>query len=87
MTSKGNIWLSNSTNNSSISDTFQLIGGIYLTLTMVVSIVLNGLLLLVLIRFEKMRTSLNNVIIVITVFNLFGCIQFPALIYSHFVHK
>ena len=49
-------------------------------------IVSNSLLLLVYIRFDNVRTPINKVICVMTIFNLFGCVQFPLVIYSYFVH-
>ena len=88
MESKNKTWISNNlTRISSFNDTVQFIGGIYLMIIMVLGIVLNSLLLLVFIRFKRTRTALNNVIFAMTAINLFGCTQFPFVIYSHFVHK
>jgi hypothetical protein len=61
--------------------------GVYLCFVFVLCIFINAILLSVYARFKKLRTSLNKLIIVLTVINLFGSIQFPFVIHSNFVHK
>ncbi len=80
-------FMANSSEISTIDKTYLIIGGIYLTLTMTSGIVLNGLLLVVYIRFESVRTPFNFVIFVLTAFNLLSCLQFPFVIHSHFAQK
>ena len=79
--------LDNSSEFSSVNETYLFLGGIYLILTMLLGIVLNGLLLFVYIRFESVRTPFNFVIFVLTAFNLLSCIQFPFVIHSHFIRR
>jgi hypothetical protein len=61
--------------------------GIYLIIVCVLSVFINAILLYVFARFKKLRTALNKLIIAMTAINLFGSIQFPFVIQSHFANK
>lgn len=81
-------WTLNDENKPSPLSNFVLnLVGIYLTIIFISSILLNSLLLLVFIRYKKTRTPLNQLIMIMTIFNLIGSIQFPFVIQSHFVNK
>ncbi len=76
----------NSSQISPANETFLLIGGV-LTFTMLFGIVLSGLLLVICIRFKSARTPFNNVIFIMTAFNLLSWVQFPFFIHSHFARN
>ena len=59
----------------------------YLVLTFLLCVTINSALLYVFARYPKIRTSYNKLIMVMTAFNLFGSVQFPFVIHSHFVYK
>ena len=61
--------------------------GVYLVIVFLLCVVVNSSLLYVFARFKKTRTTLNKLILIMTAFNLFGSIEFPFVIHSHFVHK
>ena len=71
---------------STINSKILNMTGAYLVFTILLCLVVNTLLLDVFVRFKQLRTSLNKLIIVLTAFNLFGSIQFPLVIHSHFFH-
>ncbi len=77
----------NKTNASLLNKKILDLIGIYLSFTFLLCIFLNTILLVVFARFKQLRTSLNKLIIVLTAFNLFGSIQFPFVIHSHFFHR
>jgi hypothetical protein len=64
-----------------------MISGIYLILILLICIILNTLLLAIYCKHKKIRTSLNQIIMLMTLFNLIGSIQFPFIIDSFFVTK
>ena len=72
---------------SPVNESFLFVSGIYLTAIMTLSIVTNGLLLFIVIRFESIKNPFNYVIVIMTAFNLFGCLQFPFVIASHFYKR
>jgi len=72
---------------SPINDLILNLVGVYLVIVFLLCIIVNTLLLVVFARFKQLRTTLNKLIMILTVFNLFGSIQFPFVIHSHFVHK
>jgi hypothetical protein len=60
----------------------------FLIITFFLCVICNSFLLITFIRFKELRLfSLNLLIIAISVCNLIGSLQFPALIYSNFVRK
>lgn len=61
--------------------------GFYLVANFILCITVNSILLLVFIRYKKIRTPLNQLIMVMTIFNLIGSIQFPFVIHSHMSYK
>lgn len=69
---------------SPINDTILTLIGIYLIAVFVLSVLINGLLLLIFIRNKDLVVPINIQIITMTVVNLFGSIQFPWVIHSHF---
>jgi Na+-driven multidrug efflux pump len=64
-----------------------MISGIYLILILLICIILNTLLLVIYCKHKQIRTSLNQIIMLMTLFNLIGSIQFPFIIDSFFVKK
>lgn len=66
--------------------TLKIVGS-FLILSLILNVVLNSTLLLVFYRYRKLRTPVNMLIIVTTIFNLFGSVQFPFVIYSNIVNK
>ena len=72
---------------SPINNKILDIVGVYLFIVFLMCIFVNILLLVIFIRFKQLRTSLNKLIMVLTGFNLFGSIQFPFLIHSHFAYE
>ena len=60
---------------------------IYLILILFLSVILNTLLLVIYYTNKKIRTPLNQIIIIMTLFNLIGSIQFPFLIDSFMLKK
>ena len=64
--------------------TLKIVGS-YLILSLILNVILNSTLLLVFYRYRKLRTPLNMLIIVTTIFNMFGSVQFPFIIYSNIV--
>jgi Na+-driven multidrug efflux pump len=63
------------------------ISGIYLILILFLCVILNALLLSIYYKHKQIRTSLNQIIMLMTLFNLIGSIQFPFIIDSFFVTK
>ena len=61
--------------------------GFYLIILFLLCILVNTKLLIIFVRFKQLHTSLNKLIIVLTLFNLLGSIQFPFLILSNFANK
>ena len=75
-------------NNKSPIDELTLnLVGIYLIICLVLCLVLNAILLLVFKRHKKLRTCLNMLILVMTVFNLVGSTEFPFMILNNFSDK
>ena len=64
-----------------------MVSGIYLILILLICIILNTLLLVIYCKHKKIRTSLNQIIMLMTLFNLIGSVQFPFIIDSFFVKK
>jgi len=63
------------------------ISSIYLILILVLCISLNSFLLFIFYKHKQIRTPLNQIIIVMTIFNLIGSIQFPFVIDSFIAEK
>jgi hypothetical protein len=61
--------------------------GSYLLIVFLLCIKVNVILIYVFVRFERIRTGLNKLILVTSLFNLFGSISLPILVQSHFDHK
>lgn len=59
----------------------------YLLIVFVLCITLNSLLILIFVRHKKIRTPLNNIILITTLFNLLGSVQFPLVIHSNLNHR
>lgn len=49
---------------------------VYLLLVFILCLIINTLLILVFVQYKKTRTPLNNIVLMITVINLLGSIQF-----------
>ena len=64
----------------------NIIGG-YLLIVLFLCITVNLALIYVFVRFERTRTGLNKFILVMGLFNMFGSIQLPFTIISHFSHR
>ena len=60
---------------------------IYLILILFLCVILNRLLLVIYFKHKKIRTPLNQIIMIMTLFNLIGSIQFPFLIDSFMLKK
>ena len=69
---------------SPINDTVLYAIGIYLIIVFFSSILTNCMLLLIFIRNRDLVVPINLLIITMTGVNLFGTIQFPWVIHSHF---
>ena len=84
---KFNWILPNENKISPVNDLLLDMNGVYLLIVLLLSIFANGMLLLVFIRFEKLRTPFNMLIFVMTAFNLGGSVVFPFIIHASFSHK
>lgn len=87
MFSKLNFTLKNENIKSPIDEQILNVVGAYLIITFFFCVVLNSLLLLVFIKYKKLRTPLNELIVVLTFVNLLGSIQFPLVIQSNLYHR
>lgn len=61
--------------------------GVFLTLIGVTCFLSNAFLVVLFKRFKKLQTPLNVLIVVVTLSNLIGTLQFPFVIYSNFKHR
>ena len=81
-------WTLKNENKISPSNHFGLnLAGVYLVFVFLVGFLMNFILLLVFLRYNLYKASLNRLIFVMTVFNLIGTVQFPFVITSNFKHK
>ena len=80
--------MNNIYNKSSPLSEFVLYGiGSYYLMMFMLSLLFNLTLILIFIRYSKLRIRRNIFIFIITIFNLLGSIVFPILIHSNFNHK
>ncbi len=81
-------WTLKNENKISPSNHFGLnLAGYYLIFVFLVGFLSNFILILVFLRYNLIKFSLNRLIFVMTVFNLIGTVQFPFVIVSNFEHK
>jgi len=63
------------------------ITGYILSFLFVMCFLVNAILLKTFTNHKELRNTLNTLVIILTGFNLFGCIQFPFVASSSFSHK
>jgi len=87
-TTKMNWTLENENVISPVNKHILTISVIYLILILFLCVILNTLLLVVYYKHKKiLQTPLNQIIMIMTLFNLIGSIQFPFLIDSFMLKK
>ena len=87
-TTKMNWTLKNENVISPVNKHILTISVIYLILILFLCVILNTLLLVVYYKHKKiLQTRLNQIIMIMTLFNLIGSIQFPFLIDSFMLKK
>lgn len=79
--------LKNANKTSPISGIILDIIGVYLIITFILCILLNSTLIILFARIKRIRTSLNFLIFLMTVFNLIGALAFPTVIHGHFYRR
>lgn len=79
--------LKNANKTSPISGIILDIIGVYLIITFILCILLNATLIILFARIKRIRTSLNFLIFLMTVFNLIGALAFPTVIHGHFYRR
>ena len=82
-----NFTLKNRNSVSPLNTSVLNLIGIYSVMIFILCVLTNSLLLLVFNRYKKLRTPLNQLIMIMTIFNLICSVQFPFVIHSHFNHK
>jgi hypothetical protein len=87
-TTKMNWTLKNENVISPVNKHILTVSVIYLILILFLCVILNTLLLVVYYKHKKiLQTRLNQIIMIMTLFNLIGSIQFPFLIDSFMLKK
>ncbi len=73
--------------DSPLNSTTLNIVCIYLVITFILCVTLNSILLLIFVRYKKLRKRHNILIFIITLLNLIASVQFPIVIHSSFEQK